>query len=146
MTHAVFRSHDDNDGDRSQGLVVAESHDGDLWVYVQGEPASALRYRMPFIGGGLSPNTWEALKVLRDAMARDNTPQESLPLVDTWTQQHPDGLLHAVVQGKTGALAPEALINVVALADEVLALRQRVRWTEHLRLQTSELTPDDLSH
>lgn len=137
MTRSIFRPHDDNDGDRSQGLVVAESPDGDLWVYVQGEPVTALRFRMPFIGGGRSPHTWEALKVLQDAMERDNAPQSSLPLAIDWEAQHPDRLLRTTALGgqETGGE-----LDVAALAAEVLALRQRVRWTEHLRALT---TPAD---
>lgn len=133
MTQSVFRAHDDTDGDRSQGLVVAESRDGDFWVYVQGEPVTALRFRMPFIGGGLSPRTWEALKVLREAMEQDNAPQQVLPLLDAWNLQHPDPLLRAVATGEPETSNGHPEVDVAALAAEVLALRQRVRWIEHLR-------------
>lgn len=131
MPHVVFRPHDDHDGDLSQGLLVAESPDGDFWVRVQGDPIAALRFRMPFVGGGRSPHTWEALKVLQHAMALDNDPQMMLPWVDGWAAQHPDSLLRAVADGERTMAGGE--VDVGALAAEVLALRQRLRTVDHLR-------------
>jgi hypothetical protein len=60
---AYARTHDDCDGDLSQQLVVGILQDGDVWVQTEGH--TALRFRMPMIGGGLSHRTRNALLVLR---------------------------------------------------------------------------------
>lgn len=64
------RTHDDTDGDKSQRLAVAISHDGDLWIKTWHR--HMLRFRMPGMGGGLSPRTRAALLVLAEAIRLDN--------------------------------------------------------------------------
>lgn len=65
-----FRTHDDCEGDLSQGLNVIFSMDGDAWVSTRyGE---SCRFRMPFGGGGRSPRVRNALMVLAMAIKLDN--------------------------------------------------------------------------
>jgi len=67
------RVHDDCDGDASQVLSVIISEDGDAWVAADGETAySALRFRVPLIGGGASPRVRNALLILAEAIRLDN--------------------------------------------------------------------------
>lgn len=63
------RLHDDHDGKREGVLVVALSDDGDMWVNVDGFPR--LRFRTP-LGGGRSPRTHNALRILAEAIRLDN--------------------------------------------------------------------------
>lgn len=67
------RRHDDNDGKRGfeHDLVVFLGQDNDAWV-TAGEAVAALRFRVPFIGGGQSPRVRNALLVLAEAIRRDN--------------------------------------------------------------------------
>lgn len=68
IVNTATRLHDDNDGDVSQRLTVMITGDGDLWI----KTPKLLRFRAPFGGGGNSPKTWEALKLLYDAIIEDN--------------------------------------------------------------------------
>lgn len=69
IVNTATRIHDDNDGDLSQKLTVMITGDGDLWI----KTPKLLRFRAPFGGGGNSPKTWEALKLLYDAIIEDNS-------------------------------------------------------------------------
>jgi len=71
MTEHIFRTHDDNDGNKSEGLHVILGNDGDFFLYINDSP-DLLRFRMPVIGGGKSPNTWFALRHLFNAVQEDN--------------------------------------------------------------------------
>lgn len=64
-----FRTQDDCDGDRSSGISVHITDDGDVSVMTFRGPC---RYRMPMIGGGLSHRTRNALLVLALAIKWDN--------------------------------------------------------------------------
>lgn len=65
-----FRTHDDCDGDRSQGISVAISNDSDAWISIN-QRYNSCRYRTYF-GGGLSPRTRNALLILALAIKLDN--------------------------------------------------------------------------
>lgn len=64
------RLQDDHDGTREGWLSVGFTQDGDVWVETTGtEP---LRFRMPLIGGGMSPRTRTALVILAEAIRLDS--------------------------------------------------------------------------
>lgn len=63
-----FRTHDDNDGEKSQGVGVAFSPDGDAWLMPHME---TLRFRT-FMGGGASLRVRNALIILAEAIRLDN--------------------------------------------------------------------------
>ena len=65
-----FRTHDDCDGDKSQGLGLIITPDGDVWVNVSSK--HSLRFRTTFGGGGLSGMTRNALLLLALAIKMDN--------------------------------------------------------------------------
>lgn len=62
--------HDDCDGDRSQILALMTGLDGDMYIKTN-HPYGYLRFRMPFLGGGLSPHVWAALRILALAVEFD---------------------------------------------------------------------------
>jgi len=64
-----FRTHDDCDGELSNGIVVTISTDGDAWVETC---PGGCRFRMPMTGGGLSPRVRNALLLLAVAIQLDN--------------------------------------------------------------------------
>ena len=66
----VFRTHDDCDGDLSQGIILLQGDDGDMHISTDG--VKYLRFRIPFFGGGLSDHTYDALVTLFKAMEKDN--------------------------------------------------------------------------
>lgn len=70
----LTRPHDDHDGDQSQALHVGMLRDGDLVIHTHGH----LRFRNP-IGGGASPHTHNALRILMLAIMID----------EGITQKHP---------------------------------------------------------
>lgn len=74
------RVQDDCEGikDYSQSLSVTIAHDSDVWVNAGGY--TALRFRVPFIGGGMSFRVRNALLVLAEAIRRDN---EESPYLST---------------------------------------------------------------
>lgn len=67
-----FRTHDDCDGDHTQGLEIVTDPMGDIYVCVHPGPfASSVRFRT-WGGGGMSPNVHAALRALADAITLDN--------------------------------------------------------------------------
>ncbi len=64
------RLHDDHDGTFVGELSVSLSRDGDVWISTS--PGHTLRFRMPMISGGMSPHTFNALRVLALAIELDN--------------------------------------------------------------------------
>ena len=64
-----FRTHDDCDGERGNGITVTISTDGDAWVETC---PGGCRFRMPMTGGGLSPRVRNALLLLAVAIKLDN--------------------------------------------------------------------------
>jgi hypothetical protein len=66
------REHDDHDGRRTEQLTVAIGDDGDAWISARRDSGLSLRFRMPMIGGGASPRTWNALRILALAIKLDN--------------------------------------------------------------------------
>ena len=71
MAEHAFRVHDDNDGNKREGLHLILGDDGDFFLQINDSP-DLLRFRMPVIGGGKSPNTWFALRHLYNAIQEDN--------------------------------------------------------------------------
>jgi len=71
----VARTHDDCDGNLDEQLSIIRGDDGDFHISTDG--VKYLRFRMPFFGGGLSENTYNALLTLMIAMEKDN---ESRPI------------------------------------------------------------------
>lgn len=69
MRH-VFRTQDDCDGDLSDGLHILQGDDGDFHISTDG--VKYLRFRIPFFGGGISENTYDALQLLMEAVEKDN--------------------------------------------------------------------------
>lgn len=67
---AYRRLHDDHDGTFVGELSVSLSRDGDVWVSTA--PGHTLRFRVPMIGGGMSPHTFNALRMLALAIELDN--------------------------------------------------------------------------
>lgn len=84
------RVHDDCEGvkDYSQSLSVIIAHDSDVWITIGG--FTSLRFRVPFIGGGMSPRVRNGLLVLAEAIRRDN---EEIPRLKTKPLQD-DGKLY----------------------------------------------------
>ena len=68
---AYRRLQDDHDGTREGYLAVGFTEDGDAWVQTTGG-MWPLRFRMPLIGGGMSPRTRTALLLLAEAIRLDN--------------------------------------------------------------------------
>jgi hypothetical protein len=67
-----FRTHDDCDGNESQGLQIVIDPMGDIYVRVHPSPFSAgVRFRTSG-GGGMSPRIHAALMALVEAMDQDN--------------------------------------------------------------------------
>jgi hypothetical protein len=69
------RVHDDNDGDISQTLNVLITQDSDVWISINESNKAFpkfLRFRFPMIGGGRSPRTRNALRILAEAIRLDN--------------------------------------------------------------------------
>jgi hypothetical protein len=64
------RIHDDTDGKEAGIIRVVFSSDGDAHIWI--DQSSALRFRMPGIGGGLSPRVRVALLILAEAIRLDN--------------------------------------------------------------------------
>ena len=71
-----FRTHDDCDGDLSQGIGVAIDQQGDVWIGMGNE---SRRFRT-YGGGGMSLRVRNALLVLAEAIRQDNEsrPQEKI--------------------------------------------------------------------
>jgi hypothetical protein len=67
-----FRTQDDCDGDLTEGIVVTVGPDGDVWVNVHCRATQTCRFRMPFVGGGMSPRVRNALLILAVAIKLDN--------------------------------------------------------------------------
>ena len=66
------RLHDDHDGTQEGKLCVMFSPDGDARIWIEGvPPGSALRFRMPGGGGGMSFRTRVALLILARAIQLD---------------------------------------------------------------------------
>jgi len=66
------RLHDDHDGTETGKLNVMFSPDGDARIWIDGVPSgTALRFRMPGIGGGNSFRTRVALLILARAIMLD---------------------------------------------------------------------------
>lgn len=55
-------------------LVVFELENQDVAIQVIDDNGgfAAIRFREPMVGGGISPNTFQALKDLLEAMEKDN--------------------------------------------------------------------------
>jgi hypothetical protein len=70
------RLHDDHDGTFEGRIMVVITEHGDIGVQTDGE--SLLRFRVPIIGGGMSPRVRNALMILAFAIKLDNEkePQE----------------------------------------------------------------------
>ena len=68
------RLHDDHDGTFKGWLTVMFGVDGDAYIATEG--GELIRFRTPVGGGGASPRTYSALKVLAEAIRLDN---EALP-------------------------------------------------------------------
>jgi len=67
-----FITHDDNGGDRSKGLEVAISVDGDVWIDTTClNPFEACRFRT-HAGGGRNQRVRNALLILAEAIRLDN--------------------------------------------------------------------------
>lgn len=64
------RIHDDTDGKEAGIIKVVFSNDGDAHIWIDNCPA--LRFRMPDLGGGLSPRVRVALLILAEAIRLDN--------------------------------------------------------------------------
>ena len=67
-----FRTQDDCDGDLSSGIGVVVDAQGDVWVETVSKSLESCRYRMPLIGGGMSPRVRNALVLLALAIKLDN--------------------------------------------------------------------------
>lgn len=80
------RLQDDHDGKRWGILRITFGEDGDAWLEIDRNGVDDLvdetiRFRMPFMGGGISPRTRQALHVLAEAIRLDNEehPQDLMP-------------------------------------------------------------------
>lgn len=74
------RLHDDHDGSHEGVLNVLFTPDADARIWItsaEGMQSDVLRFRMPDIGGGMSPRTRVALLILAEAIRADN---ESNPI------------------------------------------------------------------
>ena len=69
---SYHRTHDDCDGDYTEGIAIAFTQDGDAWVQTVKKSMGMCRYREPCIGGGLSPRVRNALLLLALAIKLDN--------------------------------------------------------------------------
>ena len=69
---SYHRTHDDCDGNYSEGIAVAFTQDGDAWVQTIKKSMGMCRYREPHFGGGLSPRVRNALLLLALAIKLDN--------------------------------------------------------------------------
>jgi len=121
IINTATRIHDDNDGDLSQKLTVMITGDGDLWI----KTPKLLRFRAPFGGGGNSPKTWEALKLLYDAIIEDNSNCTG----DTCTQ--------LTIKRETTNELPTAPVEEDALSnnkslDTILEIIEDVNTPEHV--------------
>ncbi len=67
-----FRTHDDCDGDTSEGVSLTFSVDGDAHIICTRRAMQSCRYRIPSIGGGRSPRVRKALLILALAIKLDN--------------------------------------------------------------------------
>lgn len=72
------RIQDDYDGSENEGrqLMIQIAQDGDAHVTIDGYHSLSLRFRTPFVGGGRSPRTRNALIILALAIKLD---QEERP-------------------------------------------------------------------
>ncbi|MEK7552697.1 MAG: hypothetical protein AAB505_01150 [Patescibacteria group bacterium] len=67
------RLHDDHDGTFEGELYVVIEENGDILVSAErGCSTRPLRFRAPMLGGGMSPRTWNALRILALAIELDN--------------------------------------------------------------------------
>ncbi|HBT80757.1 MAG: hypothetical protein A2568_02445 [Candidatus Yanofskybacteria bacterium RIFOXYD1_FULL_44_17] len=73
------RLHDDHDGTHAGTLNVLIGPDGDCHTWNDGQPGQSLRFRVPVLGGGMSPRVRNALMMLAFAIKLDNEdyPQRS---------------------------------------------------------------------
>ncbi len=67
---AYIRVHDDHDGEFTGQLCVTFDRVGDAWLSIDNHPP--IRFRMPIVGGGMSPRTRNALMILALAIKLDN--------------------------------------------------------------------------
>lgn len=65
------RLHDDHDGTFQGRLQVLCGPDNDMYISTDKHHGPALRFRMPMIGGTMSPRVWTALRVLALAIEKD---------------------------------------------------------------------------
>lgn len=84
------RVQDDCEGikDHSQALSVIISHDSDVWIFTGG--GQPLRFRMPLLGGGMSPRVRNGVLVLAEAIRRDNeeSPYLSMGSMDDSSKEY----------------------------------------------------------
>ncbi len=69
------RLQDDHDGTYKGKLRVMFSRDGDAFVCTTSRDedyTESIRFRMPLVGGGMSPRTRVALLILAEAIRQDN--------------------------------------------------------------------------
>ncbi len=71
------RIQDDHDGTKEGRMILQISTDGDVW-FMTDKHHPSMRFRMPGIGGGMSPRVRNALMILAFAIKLDNQeiPQE----------------------------------------------------------------------
>jgi hypothetical protein len=72
VNEGYFRSHDDNGGNKEEGITVYFTCDGDAFVKTDVGPMKTARFRMPIFGGGNSPRVRAALLILALAIKEDN--------------------------------------------------------------------------
>lgn len=66
------RVHDDHEGRFDGVLQVQLTRDGDVWLSGNLREGNSMRFRTPFVGGGMSRRTWTALRILALAIKLDN--------------------------------------------------------------------------
>lgn len=66
------RLQDDHDGNFRGELILMVGPDGDVWVTTDLHRGPTMRFRVPAIGGGQSPRTFNALRILALAIMLDN--------------------------------------------------------------------------
>ena len=66
------RLHDDHDGTFTGILNVLIGPDGDCHTWTDVQPGQSLRFRVPILGGGMSPRVRNALMILAFAIKLDN--------------------------------------------------------------------------
>lgn len=78
------RVQDDHDGTFEGQLRLQLSPDNDVWITTDLHHGPPMRFRMPMFGGGSSPHTVTALKLLAYAIELDNKkhPQRRPPPFD----------------------------------------------------------------